>query len=63
MSGAIDVRPKNGTTQTIGLGVVAVRAGRALAGYLYTFDQDISAALQPAIVASVTRLQRAAPAA
>ena len=32
-------------------------------GYSYTSDTDISAALQPAIVASVTRLQRAAPAA
>jgi hypothetical protein len=61
--GTLDVRLKNGTTQTIGLGLVAVRAGRALAGYSYTSDKDISAALQPAIVASVTRLQRAAPAA
>ena len=59
--GKVDVGLKNGTTQTIGLGLVAVRAGRALAGYSYTFDKDISAALQPAIVASVTRLQRAAP--
>ena len=61
--GTVDVSLKNGAKQTVGLGLVAVRAGRALAGYSYTFDQDISAALQPAIVASVTRLQRAAPAA
>jgi hypothetical protein len=59
--GTVDVGLKNGTTQTIGLGLVAVRAGRALAGYSYTSVEDISAALQPAIVASVTRLQRAAP--
>jgi hypothetical protein len=59
--GTVDVALKNGTKQTIGLGLVAVRAGRALAGYSYTSDKDISAALQPAIVASVTRLQRAAP--
>ena len=61
--GTVEVSLKNGAKQTVGLGLVAVRAGRALAGYSYTFDQDISAALQPAIVASVTRLQRAAPAA
>jgi hypothetical protein len=51
---------KNGTEQTIGVGFLAVRAGRALAGYTYSSDTDISSALQPAIVASVTRLQRAA---
>ena len=59
--GTLDVRLKNGTQQVIGLGLVAVRAGRALAGYSWTSDKDISAALQPAIVASVTRLQRATP--
>ena len=59
--GTLDVGLKSGARQTIGLGLVAVRAGRALAGYSYTSDTDISAALQPAIVASVTRLERAAP--
>jgi hypothetical protein len=59
--GTLDVGLENGTKQTIGLGFVAVRAGRALAGYSFTSDKDISTALQPAIVASVTRLQRAAP--
>jgi hypothetical protein len=59
--GTLDVALRNGTRQTIGLGLVAVRTGRALAGYSYTSDKDISAALQPAIVASVTRLQQAAP--
>jgi len=59
--GTVDVGLKDGTTLTTGLGLVAVRAGRALAGYSYTSDKDISAALQPAIVATVTRLQRAAP--
>ena len=58
--GTVDVGLKNGTTQTVGLGFVTVRVGTALAGYSYTTDTDISAALQPAIVASVTRLQRAA---
>ena len=43
--GTVDVSLKNGAKQTVGLGLVAVRAGRALAGYSYTFDQDISAAL------------------
>jgi len=57
--GTLDVGLKNGTKQTIGLGLVAVRVGPALAGYSYTSDKDISASLQPAIVASVTRLQRA----
>ena len=58
--GTVDVGLENGTTQTVGLGFVTVRVGTALAGYAYTTDTDISAALQPAIVASVTRLQRAA---
>jgi hypothetical protein len=61
--GTVNVGLKNGTTQTIGLGFITVRVGTALAGYSYTTDTDISAALQPAIVASVTRLQRAAPSA
>jgi hypothetical protein len=59
--GTVVVGLKNGTSQTFGLGFVTVRVGTALAGFAYTADQDISAALQPAIVASVTRLQRAAP--
>jgi hypothetical protein len=59
--GTTDVTLKNRTVQTIGLGFVTVRVGTALAGYSYTSDTDISAALQPAIIASVTRLQRAAP--
>jgi hypothetical protein len=58
--GTLAVGLKNGTSQTVNLGFLVVRAGRALAGYSYTSDTDISAALQPAIVASVTRLQRAA---
>ena len=37
-----------------GSGSITVRVGATLAGYSYTSDADISAALQPAIVASVT---------
>jgi hypothetical protein len=59
--GAVDVGLKDGTTETIGLGLVSVRLGSTLAGYSYTSDVDISAALQPAIVASLTRLQGAQP--
>jgi hypothetical protein len=59
--GTVDVGLKNGTVETIGLGFVTVRVGTALSGYSYTTDTDISAALQPAIVASITRLQRATP--
>ena len=51
--GPVNVALKNGTTQTIGLGVISVRVGATLAGYSYTSDVDISGALQPAIVASV----------
>lgn len=61
--GTLDIGLKDGTVQTIGLGFVTVRVGAALADYSYASDTDISAALQPAIVASVTRLQRAAPSA
>ncbi len=57
--GTVDVGLRGGTTQTIGLGVLSVRTGRALDGYSWTSDADISAALQPAIVASVDRLQKA----
>lgn len=59
--GTVDVGLKDGTTQTVGLGVITVRVGATLAGYSYTSDRDISAALQPAIVASVTRLQDEQP--
>jgi hypothetical protein len=61
--GTVDVALKNGTNQRIGLGVLTIRVGDALAGYSYTADTDISAALQPAIVASVDRLQTAESAA
>jgi hypothetical protein len=40
-----------------------VRVGEAIAGYSYTADTDISAALQPAIVSSVSRLHAATTAA
>ena len=36
--GTVDVGLKDGAKQTIGLGLVAVRVGRALAGYSYTSD-------------------------
>jgi hypothetical protein len=61
--GTVDVRSKGGSITTISVGLVGVRVGAALTTYSYTTDTDISAALQPAIVASVTRLQRAAPSA
>jgi hypothetical protein len=57
--GKVDVAMKDGTVQTIGLGAISVRVGNALSGYAYTSDTDISSALQPAIVSSVTRLQDA----
>ena len=57
--GRVDVALKGGTSETIGLGFVAVRVDDALARYSYTADTDISSALQPAIVASVSRLQHA----
>jgi hypothetical protein len=59
--GVVNVALKDGTTQTVGLGVISVRVGATLAGYSYTSDVDISRALQPAIVASVARLQSAPP--
>jgi hypothetical protein len=59
--GAVAVALKDGTTQSIGLGVVSVRVGSAVDGYSWTSDTDISAALQPAIVTSVARLQAAEP--
>jgi hypothetical protein len=57
--GAVNVALKDGTTQTVGLGVISVRVGATLAGYSYTSDVDVSTALQPAIVASVVRVQNA----
>jgi hypothetical protein len=59
--GAVEIALKDGTTQSIGLGVVSVRVGSAVDGYSWTSDTDISAALQPAIVTSVARLQAAEP--
>jgi hypothetical protein len=61
--GTVDVSLKGGTTQTIGLGVLSIRTGRAIDGYSWTSDTDISAALQPAIVTSIDRLQKAESAA
>ncbi|MDQ1430301.1 MAG: hypothetical protein QOF40_903, partial [Actinomycetota bacterium] len=61
--GTVNVSLKDGTVTTIGLAVIAVRVDRALVRYSYTADTDISTALQPAIVSSVSRLQRATTAA
>ncbi len=57
--GTVDVAFKDGTSQSVGLGLVSVRVGKAVSGYSWTSDTDISAALQPAIVQSVTRLHDA----
>ncbi len=57
--GQINVAFKDGSTQATGVGIVWARVGDALVGYSWTSDTDISAALQPAIVESVSRLQRA----
>jgi hypothetical protein len=61
--GTLDIDLKGGARQTLGVGLLAVRVGEALSGYSYTSDADISGALQPAIVASVQRLQHAQSAA
>jgi hypothetical protein len=61
--GTVDVGLKDGTVTTIGLAVIAVRVDDAVAGYSYSADTDISSALQPAIVTSVSRLRAAAAAA
>lgn len=61
--GTAAVGLKDGTVTTIGLAVIAVRVDDAISGYSYTADTDISAALQPAIVASVSRLRAATAAA
>jgi hypothetical protein len=57
--GTVTVTLKTGAPQTIGLGVMSVRTGRAIDGYSWTSDVGIESALQPAIVASVDRLQKA----
>ena len=57
--GTVDVSLKDGTVTTIGLALIAVRVAGAIDAFSYTADTDISAALQPAIVASVSRLQAA----
>ncbi len=58
-SGPVVVTLKDGTVQTVGLGIVTVRVGDAVSGFAYSSDVDVSAALQPAIVTSVKRLQDA----
>jgi hypothetical protein len=57
--GTVRVAWRDGTSETVGLGVVAVRVDDAIAGYSYTSDSDISAVLQPAIVSSIERLEDA----
>jgi hypothetical protein len=57
--GAVDVGLKNGTSQATDVGYLWVRVGDAVGSYLYLSNTDISAALQPAIVKSVKRLQDA----
>jgi len=61
--GTVEVGLQGGTTSTFGLAVIAIRVDNAFAGYSYTADSDISAALQPAIVSSVGRLKAATTAA
>jgi hypothetical protein len=57
--GTVDVGLKDGTTETIGIGFASARVGKAVSGFSWTSDTDISATLQPAIVTSVSRLQDA----
>jgi hypothetical protein len=57
--GTVDVSFKDGTATTIGLGIVSARVGDAVISYTWTSDTDISKTLQPAIVKSLNRLQRA----
>lgn len=57
--GVVDVNLTDGSTETIGLGYIAIQVGRAVSGFTYSSDSDISAALQPAIVSSVARLKKA----
>ena len=61
--GTVDIYMKDGSTQIVALGFAATRVGRAVAGYSWTSDIDISDVLQPAIVGSVARLQDAQSAA
>ena len=57
--GTVDIYMKDGSTQIVALGFAATRVGRAISGYSWTSDVDISDVLQPAIVGSVARLQNA----
>jgi hypothetical protein len=57
--GKINVVFKDGSTQGTGVGIAWARVGDAVVGYSWTSFTDISAALQPAVVKSVSRLQRA----
>jgi hypothetical protein len=57
--GKINVAFKDGSTQGTGVGIAWARVGDAVVGYSWTSDTDISAALQPAIVKSASRLRRA----
>ncbi len=57
--GTVAVGLEDGTAKTIGLGAISVRVDDVLAGYAYSTDADISGALQPAIVSSVSRLRHA----
>ena len=54
------VTGKDGSSQQIGLGNAAVQVGRAVSDYTYTTtNADLTEILQPAIEASVGRLQTA----
>jgi hypothetical protein len=57
--GTVDIYMKDGSTQIVALGFAATRVDRAVSGYSWTSDVDISDVLQPAIVGSVARLQGA----
>jgi len=57
--GPVTVSLKDGTSVKLGLGFIAVRVGRAVSGFSYSADTDISAALQPALLGSIGRLQTA----
>jgi hypothetical protein len=60
--GPVTITLKSGAPESMGIGVMSVRTGRAIDGYSWTSDVGIETALQPAIVASVGRLQQAASA-
>lgn len=58
--GSAKVTAKNGTSHTLGIGNAAVRVDRAVSDYTYTTTSgDLTEVLQPAIEASVSRLQDA----